>query len=251
MVNSDSVVTATLRHPRRRAALRRTDRDRRRPRHRGADPPAVRRHRGLQRPGSLLPTGNAVDVIDGVRGHLRRQRHARGRRQGRPTSAITGYESAPTSSPPTRTSLTGCSPCGWQAGKLMGLGDVHELSVPKTTLVSAPPSTAARSAPARSSRSGCIPRSACSARSPWRPRCCCQAAYRRRARRVPTNNSAPDSSHRRRASRPGTCTSKSTLDTGQDPPRVRSAGRGPHRAQAVRRDRFPCGATDRDQAGHR
>ena len=35
----------------------------------------------------LLPTGNVRDVIDGVAGHLHRQRHAAGDVQGRPMSA--------------------------------------------------------------------------------------------------------------------------------------------------------------------
>ena len=42
--------------------------------------------------GALLPTGNAVDVIDGVDVHADRQRHAGRRARSAPTVGATGYE---------------------------------------------------------------------------------------------------------------------------------------------------------------
>ena len=71
-----------------------------------------------------------------------------------------------------------------QAGPLMNLGDVTAKSVPKMTLVSAPP-PAARSPRAASSRTGCTPRSASSPPSPPPPPACSRAALRRRSRALP------------------------------------------------------------------
>ncbi len=86
--------------------------------------------------GALLPTGNLVDTIDGIEVSCVDN--------GMPVVVvraadfgITGYESV--------SELAASSELNErvqslrvQAGKLMGLGDVTELSVPKTTLVSAP-----------------------------------------------------------------------------------------------------------------
>jgi 4-oxalomesaconate tautomerase len=83
--------------------------------------------------GSLLPTGNVRDVIDGV--------GVTCVDNGMPVVVaaakdfgITGYESVDELSALTERIQS----LRLQAGKLMGLGDVSEASIPKTTLVSAP-----------------------------------------------------------------------------------------------------------------
>jgi 4-oxalomesaconate tautomerase len=135
MVNSDSVVTASFATP---AGL---------PEYAGST--AIAGVPGTAAPislrfadtagsatGSLLPTGHVVDVIDGI--------EVTCVDNGMPVVvarasdlAITGYETAE--------ELTGLAGLAdrvqslrMAAGKLMGLGDVPELSVPKTTLVSPP-----------------------------------------------------------------------------------------------------------------
>jgi 4-oxalomesaconate tautomerase len=86
--------------------------------------------------GHLLPTGNVTDVIDGV--------PVTCADNGMPVVVaaaadlgITGYE--PVEELAADAQLAGrIRSLRLQAGKLMGLGDVSALSVPKTTLVSAP-----------------------------------------------------------------------------------------------------------------
>ncbi|TNC20233.1 4-oxalomesaconate tautomerase [Amycolatopsis alkalitolerans] len=83
--------------------------------------------------GSLLPTGNVRDVIDGIEvtcidnGMPVVVAYAR-------DFGITGYESAAELA----RLADRIQPMRLEAGKLMGLGDVSEASVPKTTLVAAP-----------------------------------------------------------------------------------------------------------------
>jgi 4-oxalomesaconate tautomerase len=86
--------------------------------------------------GQLLPTGSLTDVIDGVQVTCIDN--------GMPVVVaraadldITGYEPVPDLA--ANKDLTDrVQSLRLQAGKLMGLGDVSDLSVPKTTLVSAP-----------------------------------------------------------------------------------------------------------------
>lgn len=86
--------------------------------------------------GQLLPTGNVCDVIDGVEVSCVDN--------GMPVVVaraadlgITGYESHPDLA--ADTALAGrVQALRLAAGQLMGLGDVSQASVPKTTLVSAP-----------------------------------------------------------------------------------------------------------------
>jgi 4-oxalomesaconate tautomerase len=86
--------------------------------------------------GQLLPTGNLSDVIDGVQVTCIDN--------GMPVVVaraadlgVTGYEPVPELA--TNADLNErVQSVRLQAGKLMGLGDVSDLSVPKTTLVSAP-----------------------------------------------------------------------------------------------------------------
>ncbi len=86
--------------------------------------------------GQLLPTGNLCDVIDGVQVTCIDN--------GMPVVVaraadfgISGYEPVPALA--ANKDLAGrVQSLRLQAGKLMGLGDVSDLSVPKTTLVSAP-----------------------------------------------------------------------------------------------------------------
>ncbi|HYK67653.1 MAG TPA: 4-oxalomesaconate tautomerase [Streptosporangiaceae bacterium] len=86
--------------------------------------------------GALLPTGNLFDTIDGVEVSCVDN--------GMPvvvaraaSFGITGYESVAELAANSELNERVQS-LRVQAGKLMGLGDVTELSVPKTTLVSAP-----------------------------------------------------------------------------------------------------------------
>jgi 4-oxalomesaconate tautomerase len=86
--------------------------------------------------GALLPTGSLVDTIDGIEVSCVDN--------GMPVVVaraadvgITGYESVAELTASTELNERVQS-LRVQAGKLMGLGDVTELSVPKTTLVSAP-----------------------------------------------------------------------------------------------------------------
>jgi 4-oxalomesaconate tautomerase len=86
--------------------------------------------------GQLLPTGSLRDLIDGVQVTCLDN--------GMPVVVaraadfgVTGYEPVPELA--TNTELNErIQSMRLQAGKLMGLGDVSDLSVPKTTLVSAP-----------------------------------------------------------------------------------------------------------------
>ena len=86
--------------------------------------------------GALLPTGSLVDIIDGI--EVSCVDNGMPVVVGRAADfGITGYESV--------SELAASSELNErvqslrvQAGKLMGLGDVTELSVPKTTLISAP-----------------------------------------------------------------------------------------------------------------
>ena len=86
--------------------------------------------------GQLLPTGNLFDVIDGVQVTCMDN--------GMPVVVaraadfgVTGYEPVPDLA--TNAGLNErVQSVRLQAGKLMGLGDVSDLSVPKATLVSAP-----------------------------------------------------------------------------------------------------------------
>ena len=87
--------------------------------------------------GALLPTGNAVDVIDGVEVHADRQRHALRDPARRRLRRSPG--------PETREALEAdaalkarLEAIRLKAGPLMNLGDVAAKSVPKMTLVSAP-----------------------------------------------------------------------------------------------------------------
>ncbi|MBO0837245.1 MAG: 4-oxalomesaconate tautomerase, partial [Actinobacteria bacterium] len=86
--------------------------------------------------GALLPTGNLTEVIDGVQVSCVDN--------GMPVVVarasdfgVAGYESVPDLAANSELNDRVQS-LRLQAGKLMGLGDVSELSVPKTTLVSAP-----------------------------------------------------------------------------------------------------------------
>jgi 4-oxalomesaconate tautomerase len=86
--------------------------------------------------GALLPTGNLVDTIEGI--------NASCIDNGMPVVVaragdfgITGYETVAELAANSELNQSVQS-LRVQAGKLMGLGDVTELSVPKTTLVSAP-----------------------------------------------------------------------------------------------------------------
>jgi 4-oxalomesaconate tautomerase len=86
--------------------------------------------------GQLLPTGSLFDVIDGVQVTCMDN--------GMPVVVaraadfgITGYESV-SELAANRDLIDRVQSMRVQAGKLMGLGDVSDLSVPKTTLVSAP-----------------------------------------------------------------------------------------------------------------
>jgi 4-oxalomesaconate tautomerase len=86
--------------------------------------------------GQLLPTGSLCDVIDGVEVSCVDN--------GMPVVVaraadfgVTGYEPVPELATDTELNERVQS-LRLQAGKLMGLGDVSDLSVPKTTLVSAP-----------------------------------------------------------------------------------------------------------------
>jgi 4-oxalomesaconate tautomerase len=135
MVNSGSVVTATFATP---GGLPRYD-----------GPTAIDGVPGTGAPillrfadtagsttGQLLPTGSLCDVIDGV--------EVTCIDNGMPVVVaraadlgVTGYEPVPELA--TNTALNDrVQSLRLQAGKLMGLGDVSDLSVPKTTLVSAP-----------------------------------------------------------------------------------------------------------------
>ena len=87
--------------------------------------------------GALLPTGHAVDVVNGVRDHLHRQRHAGGRDARRATSA------APATRPATRWTSDAELKARIEAirliaGPMMNLGDVTAKTVPKMILVSPP-----------------------------------------------------------------------------------------------------------------
>jgi 4-oxalomesaconate tautomerase len=86
--------------------------------------------------GQLLPTGNLSDVIDGVQ--VTCVDNGMPVVVARATDfGVTGYEPVPDLA--TNADLNErVQSVRLQAGKLMGLGDVSDLSVPKTTLVSAP-----------------------------------------------------------------------------------------------------------------
>ncbi len=116
--------------------------------------------------GILLPTGQAVDEIDGIAVTCIDN--------GMPVVVLkatamgcTGYES--------RDQLNGddelkrrVEALRLKAGRMMGLGEVSEKTVPKMTLV-APPRRAVRSAPGPSSPTTATRRSAFSPRSRWPP----------------------------------------------------------------------------------
>ena len=87
--------------------------------------------------GALLPTGNAVDVIDGVEVHADRQRHALrdpARRRPRRSPGRRRREALEADA----ALKARLEAIRLQAGPLMNLGDVAAKSVPKMTLVSAP-----------------------------------------------------------------------------------------------------------------
>jgi 4-oxalomesaconate tautomerase len=135
MVNSGSVVTATFPTP---GGVPRYDGDTAIDGVPGTAAPILLRFADTagSTTGQLLPTGSLHDVIDGVQVTCMDN--------GMPVVVaraadfgVTGYEPVPELA--TKADLNDrVQSLRLQAGKLMGLGDVSDLSVPKTTLVSAP-----------------------------------------------------------------------------------------------------------------
>jgi 4-oxalomesaconate tautomerase len=135
MVNSGSVVTATFQTP---GGLPRYDGSTAIDGVPGTAAPILLRFADTagSTTGQLLPTGNLCDMIDGV--------PVTCIDNGMPVVVaraadlgVTGYEAVPELA--TNADLNErVQSVRLQAGKLMGLGDVSDLSVPKTTLVSAP-----------------------------------------------------------------------------------------------------------------
>ena len=122
--------------------------------------------------GSLLPTGRALDVVDGV--------EITCIDNGMPVVVlrakdlgITGYET-PKELDANKELKASSSRSGWQVGPKMNLGDVTKKVVPKMSL-SRPRAQAATFARALSSRTTATRRSACSAPCRWRPRASCRA----------------------------------------------------------------------------
>jgi 4-oxalomesaconate tautomerase len=135
MVNSGSVVTATFATPGGRPVYSGTTSIDGVP---GSAAPVTLRFADTagSATGALLPTGSVIDVIDGIEVTCVDNGMpvvvARARDLG-----ITGYESTPELA--SHTELRDrVQSLRLAAGKLMGLGDVSGMSVPKTTLVSAP-----------------------------------------------------------------------------------------------------------------
>lgn len=140
--------------------------------------------------GALLPTGNPVDLLDGIAVTLIDN--------GMPCVVlrasdvgIRGDEDRATLDADVELRAR-LETLRLQAGPLMRLGDVATATVPKLMLVSAP-ATVARSRCARSFRIAAMPPSACWARSPWPPPACCPA---RRRTRWHSCRAAPRSSWR-------------------------------------------------------
>ncbi len=171
MVNTGQIAVATVQTPGGKVDLRG-----RRARS-TACPARRRRSRSLFRDtagstcGALLPTGNAVDEIEGVARCTLIDNGmpcvvvARRRMSARPA-----MRTATTLDAATETARPGSRRSGSRPGPMMNLGDVTEKSVPKMMLVAPPRDGGAVTVRSLHPAPGRMPRSACSARSAWRPR---------------------------------------------------------------------------------